>query len=120
MIMFYMDENVDGKIIRGLLRRNIDVLKVMDDGYDNTADSMVLERATQLNRLLITQDEDLLTIANRRNALDIPFSGIIYAHQSSPIGLCIEHLELIAKAGDIAEYYCKVEYIPFHYSEKLF
>ena len=69
-------------------------------------DAELLLRASKLDRVLFTQDDDLLIEAAARQERGIPFSGVIYAHQIRvSIGACIHDLELIARvceAEDVA------------------
>ncbi len=61
----------------------------------------MLDRAKDLGRPLFTRDDDLLIEAARRQEKNIPFPGVIFAHQLTvSIGTCISDLELIAKAAD--------------------
>jgi predicted nuclease of predicted toxin-antitoxin system len=113
MVRFYMDENVPGAITRGLLRRSVDVITAQEDGYDNTPDPEVLDRATELDRVLFTHDDDLLVEAHLRQEQGIAFAGVIYVHQHNiTIGQCIDDLELIAKYTEADEYRDRVQYLP--------
>ena len=113
MIALYMDENVLGAISDGLRRRGVDILRVQDDGLMGASDPKVLQRATDLNRLLFSQDDDLVRKAVKRQRGGIDFSGVVYAHQLDvPIGECIDDLELIAKIGEPEEFINQVTYLP--------
>ena len=60
---------------------------------------MLLKRATELGRVLVSQDEDLLREGAKWLSERRDFSGIIYAHQLRiTIGQMVEDLELIARA----------------------
>jgi hypothetical protein len=108
-----MDANVRGAVTRGLRRRGIDVLTAQEDDADELLDPPLLDRATDLERVLFTQDEDLLAEATHRQQLGIAFAGVIYAHQDKvPIGRCVEDLELIALIGEPEEFANWVEYLP--------
>lgn len=101
MIRLYLDENIQGSIYRGLLKRGVDVISAQEDGYDNTPDPQVLNRANELGRVLFTYDDDLLKEAHMRQTNGTDFAGILYAHQNNiTIGRCIEDLELIATFGE--------------------
>jgi predicted nuclease of predicted toxin-antitoxin system len=112
-IAFYMDVHVHRAITSGLRLRGVDVLTAQEDGYRTADDDRLLDRATELQRVLFTQDEDLLTEAKYRQEEDIPFVGVIYAHQLyTTIGRCVQDLELIAKASELEEMANRVEYLP--------
>ena len=113
MIRFYMDERVPGPITRGLRRRRVDVLTAQEDGAEGWDDPLLLDRATELGRILFTQDEDLLRAAAKRQQRGQAFVGVIYAHQeSASIRQCVEDLELIATCGSPEEFANLVRYLP--------
>ncbi len=111
-IKLYMDHHVPRAITQGLRARDVDVLTSYEDGSDRFNDSDLLDRATQVRRVLFSQDDDLLAQAARRLENSIPFAGVIYAHQLRvSIGSCIKQLEIIAKAGDPEDLVNKVEFL---------
>jgi hypothetical protein len=112
-IALYMDENVHRAITIGLRQRGVDVLTVQEDGLSSFPDPRIFDRATELQRLLFTQDEDFLAEANRRQAESINFYGVIYGHKLIvSIGDCVRDLEIIAKACELEEFANRVQYLP--------
>ena len=112
-IGLYMDVNVRAEITRQLRARKVDVMTSEEDGTRKFSDSELLDRATFLGRVLFTRDADLLAEAVVRQRSGATFPGVIYAHQLRvTIGQCIADLELIAKAGNPAEWVNRVEYLP--------
>lgn len=100
-VAIYMDQHVPRAITVGLRLRGVDVLTAFEDGSSTLPDPALLDRASALNRVLFSQDDDLLVEASRRQRENVPFHGVIYAHQLRvPIGICIRDLELIATAGE--------------------
>lgn len=111
----YMDVHIPRAITNGLRLRDVDVLTAQEDETTTLEDSELLERVTELGRLLYSQDDDLLVEANLRISQNIHFSGVVYSHQlKSPIGACIEDLEIIAKTFEPEEVENIIEYIPFN------
>lgn len=112
-IGFYLDVHVPRPITRGLRRRGVDVLTAQEDGTATWDDDDLLDRATELKRILFSQDEDLLVEAARRQRQAIAFSGVIYAPQLAlSIGRFIDELELLAKAGSPDDFLNTVQYLP--------
>ncbi|MGK7924455.1 MAG: DUF5615 family PIN-like protein [Spirulina sp.] len=112
-IAFYIDENVHRGITDGLRLRDVDVLSVQEDGYMGYADPLILDRATQLDRVLFSQDNDFLIEAYRRQQEKIDFPGVIYAHKLKvSVGDCIRDLEIIAKVARAEELMNRVQYLP--------
>jgi hypothetical protein len=62
-----MDVHVPASITAGLRRREVDVLTAQADDDSRLPDDILLEGVTALGRALVTQDEDLLAIANNSN-----------------------------------------------------
>jgi len=54
------------QITTGLRRRGVDVLTAQTDDATRLPDDVFLERATTLGRVLFTQDEDLIAVAEHR------------------------------------------------------
>jgi predicted nuclease of predicted toxin-antitoxin system len=109
----YMDENVHGAITNGLRQRGIDVLTVQEDGRSGIPDSVVLDRAISLSRILFSQDDDLLAEANQRQRAGTFFPGVIFARQTKvSIGTCIRDLELISTLGELSEFKDSVLFLP--------
>ena len=112
-IALYMDEQVPLPITIGLRLRDVDVLTVQEDGRSGVIDTILLDRATELQRVMFSQDEDFLTEANRRQVEGINFSGVIYAHQLAvPIGVCVRDLEILAKVSNPEDCANCVQYLP--------
>ena len=113
VIALYMDENVEGQIVRGLRRRGIDILTVEADGWGKRLDPDVLDRAGELGRVAFSRDEDFLREAVRRQRAGERFLGVIYAHKLRvSLGRCIEDLELLAQAGFPEDFANRVYYLP--------
>lgn len=76
-------------------------------------DPAVLARATELERVLFSRDDDLLAIAHQRQKDDVSFSGVIYSHpRGIGIGDCVKNLEIIAQVSTSEDCLNQVQYIP--------
>ena len=112
-IRLYMDVHVPRAITETLQLHDVDVITAQEDHADRLSDPKLLERATQLGRVLFSQDSDLLREAARRQHSGESFSGVIYARQRSvTIGKCIDDLELFAKVSEPEDFLNAVEYLP--------
>lgn len=110
---FYMDVHVPSAVVTGLRRRGVEVVTSQEDGTREFDDEALLARATELNRILFTQDDDLLQIAAAWQQSGREFPGIVFAHQLGPgIGVVIEDLELLARCADPDELRNRVWYLP--------
>lgn len=110
----YTDVHIPRSITNGLRLRGVDVLTAQEDDAITLTDAELLDRATELGRILYSQDDDLLVEAHFRIHNNVRFSGVIYSHQlNSSIGRCVEDLEIIAKTLDAEDIANRVEFIPF-------
>ena len=90
----YMDVHVPLVITEGLRRRGIDVLTSQEDGTAELDDGSLLDRATALGRLLLTQDQDFLRIAADWRREGRSFVGVALAAQGASLGRLADDLEL--------------------------
>jgi len=112
-VALYMDVRIRRALTSSLRLRSIDVLTAQEDGSAELDDDSLLQRATFLGRVLVSQDEDLLRERMRRLRQQKDFSGIIYSHQPRiTIGQMVEDLALIARATSPAEWRGRIEYLP--------
>lgn len=112
-IALYTDVHVRRAVVEGLRLRGIDILTAQEDQTATLADPVLLDRATELRRVIFTQDDDFLREANQRQQMGKPFGGVIYAHQLNiTIKECIDDLALIALATEFEEWRDRVEYLP--------
>jgi len=58
MIRLYMDVHVRREVTVGLRMRGVDVLTAQEDGAATLPDAELLTRATELGRVLFSQDTD--------------------------------------------------------------
>ena len=112
-LAFYRDVHVPAAVTLGLRRRGLDILTSQDDETRTLDDDALLTRATELGRALLSQDSDLLHIAQERQSAGVPFSGVIFAHQQGvSIGRLVEDLQLLATCCAADELANKVTYLP--------
>lgn len=84
----------------GVRREGIDVLTAYEDDSHELEDPALLSRATELERVLVSFDDDLLVEASRRQQEGDFFYGLIFAQFSRiSIGQCVSDLLLIARAA---------------------
>jgi hypothetical protein len=108
-----MEVHVPAAITRGLLLRGVDVLTAQLDGTTELEDPGLLDRATELGRVLFSQDDDLLAEAAKRQRSGKQFGGVIYAHQLGiTIGRGVNDLEILAQTGTLEDFVNRVEYLP--------
>ena len=109
----YMDVHVHRGITLGLRRRGIDVLTSQEDETRTLPDDLLLDRASQLGRILFSQDLDFLHETSNLLSTGKAFAGVVYAHPLRvPIGTCIADLELLAKLCTPEEIADRVIYLP--------
>jgi predicted nuclease of predicted toxin-antitoxin system len=113
-VALYMDVQVERAITDSLRLRGVDVLTAQADGRAEEDDSVLLERAHELQRVLFTHDQDFLTIAADYSTRGVSHFGIVYAHPLTvSIGQCVRDLEMLAQVYDPVDMANRVEYLPY-------
>jgi len=113
VIRLYMDHHVPASVTEGLRLKGVDVLTSYQDDNAEAEDDILLARATELGRVLYSQDDDLLVIAHRWLQTGREFSGLIYAHQLNvTVGRAVRDLELMARVLDTEDVRDRIEFIP--------
>jgi hypothetical protein len=112
-LALYMDHHVPQAVTNGLRLRDVDVLTAYEDGKDEVEDSALLDRATELKRVLFTQDDDFLDEATKRQRGGDSFYGLVFGHQLRvSLGTCVGDLELIAKGCEPSDMANRIWYLP--------
>jgi uncharacterized protein YaiI (UPF0178 family) len=116
MLRLAADENFNGDIVRGLLRRNpkLDIVRVQDVGLSGADDPSVLEWAAEQGRIVITHDiSTLAKHALDRVAAGQPMPGVFEVRSISQIGQAIDDLMLLAECSHEGEWEGQVRFLPF-------
>ncbi len=97
----FVDENSAKGIAGGLIERGWDVVRGVRTLAQGTADEIVLEKAVELNRVLLTRDVDLEGIAVRWLQQWRPLPGVIFWRQEdrqekSTLGQVVAAIEALA------------------------
>lgn len=111
-LYYYMDVHVPAGITAGLRRRQINVATSQEDGTQEDSDENLLKRATQLGRVLFSQDQDFLPIARQWQIKSRPFAGLIFSSQHVSIGSLVADLEIVAHCCAEEELANNVLYLP--------
>ena len=109
------DENFNGAIVRGLLRRNpdVDVVRVQDVGLSGADDPTVLEWAAHEGRLVLTHDQRTVPkYAYERVEAGLPMPGVFVGDLYLNVQQAIEDLLLIAECSEAHEWEGQVRYLP--------
>ena len=109
----YVDHHVRAAATKGLRRRGIDVLTAFEDGRAEAPDEELLARATELGRVVFTQDDDVLAIADDWQRVGRHFAGVVYAHQlQATVGQIVSDLQLILEATTSDEMRDSILFLP--------
>ena len=64
MVKLYFDLHVHGVVFQNLVANGIDVIRGQDDNMDGISDEKLLRRTSELQRVLVTGDQDFLEITS--------------------------------------------------------
>jgi predicted nuclease of predicted toxin-antitoxin system len=115
MLRLLSDENFNGDIVRGLLRRrsDLDIVRVQDVGLLEADDPLILEWAATQGRILLTHDRATVPdFAYERVAAGQPMPGAFVVDNLMPIGHAIDELLLLAECSLPGEWDNRVLYLP--------
>jgi hypothetical protein len=113
-VQLYLDVHVDKAIHDQLRLRGVDVVRAQDDGAGEMPDEELLQHATELGRVIFTQDLRFKAMAENWQGQGKTFSGLLFGNQLGvTIGTYVKDLELIAKATDPAEWVNVVQHLPY-------
>ena len=75
-LVFYTNESINIAIAEGLKRRGVEVISARDAGNLGLLDEEQLEYARRKDLVIVTHDDDFLSIA-----IDCKHKGIVFVHQ---------------------------------------
>lgn len=115
MIRWLADENLNGKLIRGLYRARpqVDLVRIQDVGLTGAPDPAVLAWSADASRLLLTHDvATIARYAYERLDAGLPMAGVCIAGQELPMRAAIEDLLLLDELSETDEWFGRVVYLP--------
>lgn len=95
MIKLASDENFDGDIVRGLLRRvpELDLVRVQDADLAGSPDPLILAWAAGEDRILLTHDRETMPkFVYDRVVAGEPMPGVFLVSNRMPKGQAVEEL----------------------------
>jgi predicted nuclease of predicted toxin-antitoxin system len=113
-MLLIADEDFDNDILRGLLRRHVevDIVRVQDVGLSGSDDPTILAWAAQEGRVLLTHDVNTMPAhAYERMRTGESIAGVILVPQSISIGNAIEDILIIVMAAVPQEFENQVVYL---------
>ena len=115
MLLLAADENFNGNIVRGLLRRNrdLDIVRIQDAGLRGADDPTILTWAAGEGRILLTHDvETMIGFAYARIQAGQRMPGVFEVRLGTPIGKAIDDILLLAMYSLEDEWEGRIAYIP--------
>lgn len=115
MLRLAADENFNGDIVRGLIRRNpqVDIVRVQDVGLSGANDPAVLEWAAAENCVVVTHDVSTLAgHAFARVTAGQPMPGVFAVPSLVAVGRAIDDLLLFAECSHEGEWEGQVRFLP--------
>ena len=109
------DENFNGEIVRGLLRRRpqLDFCRVQDVGLEKADAPIILEWAASHDRIVLTHDRATMPdFAYARLGAGQPMPGAFVFYDRIAVRQAIEELLLIEDCSEQAEWAGLVVYLP--------
>ena len=112
-VALYFNHNMPRQIADGLRRRGVDLLVASEDGMARAIDERLLVRATELGRMLVSEDQGFHAIIARWRQAGRDFAGFVSKpHNLRDYGQVIDDLEVIAKLEEPDTVRNQVFYLP--------
>ncbi|MDS3860006.1 DUF5615 family PIN-like protein [Thermosynechococcaceae cyanobacterium BACA0444] len=114
-IKFLADENLDNKILKGLLQKHksIDIVRVQDVGLSGKSDPTVLAWAAEEKRILLTHDvKTIIKHASERIHQALPMPGVILIKSPPFLSQVIEDILVIWECTDPIDFDNRIEFLP--------
>lgn len=116
MVRLLTDNDFNGHIIRGLLRRRpeFDLVRVQDIGLTAATDPEILAWAAQADRIVATRDHNtMIGFALSRVAANEPMPGLFVVDHGAPVIRSIDTLLLTDEASEHADWANRIEFMPW-------
>jgi len=112
---FQADENLNAKIVAGLLRRepSLDFQSAKAARLIGLSDPEALAIAAQDNRILVSHDRETLPDHFSRFIEKSTSAGLLIVSQKLDIGAAIEQILLVWTATEAEEWINRIGYLPF-------
>lgn len=114
-VKYLFDEDLNGRIVRGVRRRiaDLDSTTVQEADLPEASDPAVLDWAASQGRVVITHDHRTMRpCAEDRLKAGRPVAGLILVPQTAPLGQVIDDLVLIAEATTAEEWTGTIIFLP--------
>jgi hypothetical protein len=111
---FQADENLNGKIISGLLRRepSLDIQTAKAARIQGLEDPHVLAIAARDGRILVSHDRETMPGHFKAFVSELPSAGVIILSQNVEIREAIEQILIVWAASDAHEWINRIAYLP--------
>jgi len=104
-IRFYADHNIQAAVVAALRAKAVDCITAEEDGKSDADDEVILERATELQRVVVTHDKDFFSIFEKWWSSGKQFAGIVHVFPTQiTIAQLIDDLILIAQVCEPEEF----------------
>lgn len=115
MLRLVSDEDFDGRITKGLRRKqpDLDLVRVQDVALRERPDERILEWAAFEDRVLLTHDRTTIPgHVKQRLAADLPVTGAIIVSQWMKIGHAIDEIRLVVACSHPDEWTDRILFVP--------
>lgn len=113
-IRFQADADLDGRIVRGLKRKSLDIdmRTAATAGFAGLKDPEVLRLCAESGRVLVSQDRRTMPAHFAAYVATSNCSGVILLREAISLAVAIEELVLIWSASEAEEWVNRLAWIP--------
>ena len=112
-LAYYMNKHIPRPITIGFRLLDVDVLTTQEDQRTGTADEDLFDCASELARVMVSFDADMVRHAARRQREGIAFPSLVFCHLTQQsVGDCIRDLEVTAKTSESEDLANAIIFLP--------
>ena len=115
MLRLLADENFNGDVVRGLLRRqpDLEIVRVQDVGLAGADDPDILAWAAENNRIILTHDRATMAdYAYARVAVGEAMAGVFIVNDRFPVGQAVDEIMLTVACSEQIEWSGRAVHLP--------
>lgn len=115
MFRLLIDHNFNNDITERVLRRvsDLNVVATTQLGLGEAIDPLILERAAEENRIVVTHDvATMIGYAADRLIKGLPMPGLVVIHQNAPINVAVEELTIFLSCSSQEEWRNRIIWLP--------
>lgn len=100
-VLLYADECVDARVVLGLRAGGLDIVTAKELGLLGASDVVHLNKALKLGRIVVSADQDFLSLAHHKLQNGEQFPGLFFLTPEIKVGRAVRELFRLAEQAEL-------------------